>query len=434
MENLVKRVHQNKQFCTGCGVCAGLCKAIHMETDIMGQYSPVVDTNKCVDCGRCVSVCPVLASVEKTSELSENLWGDKGLSFYNECGYYLATYEGADDKLRKTGASGGYCTALLQELLNRDMVDAVYCAWKTDDWSTLYSSKRLTTCEELRMAQGSAYYPIEISETIKSIREHNERVAIVCLPCQATALRMAIKKDAVLRKSIFYIIGLVCGGLPGKSMVEYIARDLGCEPSTIRHISFREKDEGIKCNNVQIKIYTDNKTYTSRFHNGESFGFVYLNHILHNPVCNVCTDVFAEHADIVFGDAWFENLKDDEYGTSTCIVRNSELNEIMKEIANPGDIERAILSQKNVGVLNQKKKESYWYKKYYSSHGYSFGNTVKKFKSLKDCLRYIRLCIAINIFERNRELWRQYKMGKINFEIMKQKWTTGIKFKRRMYK
>lgn len=46
--------------CTGCAACAAACsvKAIEMKPDERGFLYPVFDTNKCVSCHKCESVCP----------------------------------------------------------------------------------------------------------------------------------------------------------------------------------------------------------------------------------------------------------------------------------------------------------------------------------------------------------------------------------------
>lgn len=413
-------VHQSKQLCAGCGVCAGMCNAIHMKTDVFGLYYPEVDQNACVHCGKCVSVCPLLCDVETEIKLKESCWQQEKLGYREETGYYLGAYEGADSRYRNTSASGGYCTALLCELLKQEKVQSVYCAWKNDDPECFFVSKRVTSCEELYRCSGSAYYPIEISQTIQSIRNRKEKTAIVCLPCQATAIRLAMKKDKVLRESVSFIIGLVCGGVPGKGMVEYIAKDLSCNLNKVTRISFREKDIGVPCNNCQIKFYQGKQQVSvSRFH-GESFGFVYLNHFLHNKACNTCTDIFAEQADAVFGDAWFNENKINELGTSICITRNAVLDDIMQRLgAGQSSIDRMILAQANVGLITRKKRMSYYYRRYYKSKGYDIETTSQK---TKDTKKRCRVILEERFAESGRRAWMAYKGGKISFDKLKKKW------------
>lgn len=424
-------VHQKKQLCTSCGVCAGICTAITMHTDTFGHYYPKVDQTKCIYCGKCMSVCPMRLGEEEKERLNCECWKMEDLPYKLETGYYLGTYEGAIPEYRNKSASGGFCSALLCELLNKKYVQSVYTACANNDSEKYFISKRLTTCDEVNASRGSAYYPIEISETLRSIQRLKEKTAIVCLPCQATAIRQAMKKNKVLKESIRFIIGLVCGGMPGKSMVEYIANDMHCDLQHITKISFREKNQGIKCNNCQIKLYNgESEECVSRYHNGESFGFVYLNHILHNPSCNTCTDIFAEQADAVFGDAWFDENKMNELGTSICITRNPILDQLMKEMKiRESTIERMIEAQKSVGLIEAKKRLSFYYKDYYQKKGYS----LEENKNLKLSRKtQIRVALREWFAEKNRKSWSLYKAGVISFSQLKKRWYRMISLKKRM--
>lgn len=50
-----------KDKCTGCSACYNICKheAINMLPDELGFVHPVIDIDKCVDCGLCRKNCPV---------------------------------------------------------------------------------------------------------------------------------------------------------------------------------------------------------------------------------------------------------------------------------------------------------------------------------------------------------------------------------------
>lgn len=52
----------NKENCYGCRACTEICfyHAINMEIDEEGFYYPKVDSTKCIDCGLCDSVCPIM--------------------------------------------------------------------------------------------------------------------------------------------------------------------------------------------------------------------------------------------------------------------------------------------------------------------------------------------------------------------------------------
>lgn len=54
-------LYQNKEDCCGCEVCYAICsqEAIAMIKDEEGFYYPVIDSDRCIGCGRCLKVCPI---------------------------------------------------------------------------------------------------------------------------------------------------------------------------------------------------------------------------------------------------------------------------------------------------------------------------------------------------------------------------------------
>lgn len=57
---------KEKEDCCGCTACYNSCprKAISMKPDEEGFLYPLVNIEKCIDCGLCDSVCPVKNTVE----------------------------------------------------------------------------------------------------------------------------------------------------------------------------------------------------------------------------------------------------------------------------------------------------------------------------------------------------------------------------------
>ena len=87
-----------KKECTGCAACADTCgkNAIKMQLDEKGFFHPVIQEELCVDCGRCVNVCPAL----NVPVLS------KSTSVYS--------YQNPNERIRFESTSGGFFSATVQ--------------------------------------------------------------------------------------------------------------------------------------------------------------------------------------------------------------------------------------------------------------------------------------------------------------------------------
>ena len=423
-------IDKDKYLCIGCGACAYRCpkQCITYSENIVGQYVPVVDYDSCIECKLCEKVCPVYSEdiPEKTSK-------------YNDIvGNYLSSYKGFDKAFRKTSASGGLLTAVLYQLIKVGEIDYAVCVRNKSKGLSFYSYEFIKTPEELRLASKSAYYPLEMSDMLRHIKEKNGKYALVVLPCQAKAIRTSQKHDKILRERIKYLLGLVCGGVPGKAMVEYVANDNGKDILEIRQVSFRDKNSYDLNRNYSVTLsVTEQKSIRSNFMEG-AFGFSYLNKLFHYKGCNLCDDIFAEYADAAFMDAWLPEHNQDIYGTSICIFRNEKLNDILADYFSRNDnceevdISLSIKAQNSVGLIQRKKKQSYFKRRLYRRIGYLTPDSGHHHISIKENLKFLIRSIQ-ELFIQNKSFkeWNKYKRKEISFESYK---STMIKFINRIKK
>lgn len=61
---------KNKTLCTGYEACVHICHigAIDFCADSEGFFYPVVDSTKCIECGACERVCPVIHQNQKKEQ------------------------------------------------------------------------------------------------------------------------------------------------------------------------------------------------------------------------------------------------------------------------------------------------------------------------------------------------------------------------------
>ena len=59
--------NNDKYLCSGCTACMSVCpvNAIEMVRDSEGFKYPVINKEKCIDCKKCIKVCP---NIKKSSE------------------------------------------------------------------------------------------------------------------------------------------------------------------------------------------------------------------------------------------------------------------------------------------------------------------------------------------------------------------------------
>lgn len=419
------QIDKENYLCVGCGICAHSCpkQCIKFSENILGQYQPFVEYTSCIECKVCEKICPLYCTEEQEKTFQYNVI----------VGNYLSTYKGFDKKYRKTSASGGFVTGVLAHLLNEGVIDYAVCVKNEPTETSFFRYEYITNPEELISSSKSAYYPLEISSVLKHIKNNEGRYALVVLPCQAKGIRKLQKKDKILKERIKFLLGLVCGGVPGKGMIEYIAKDAGKSLPTIQKVIFRDKVAGEANRNCSVKLrLTTKEEIKSNFPNG-AFGRSFLNKLFHYKGCNLCDDIFAEYADAAFMDAWLPEHAQDVYGTSICIVRNQDLEYILKTYFSDENIEKvdidvAIKAQNTVGLIQRKKKQSYFKRTFYRKMGYITPPPLDYTCSFITKIKFfIRTIQEVLIQKRSYKYWRKYKQNEISFEVYKHSMMEFIK-------
>jgi len=110
-----------KEYCTGCTACAAICPkgCIAMAADENGFLCPVVDPEKCVSCGLCTKVCPVVTPLPK-----------------NECAPRACAAYSTDEQMRLQSSSGGVFTEIARAVLAKGGV--VYGAAYNENFEVVH--------------------------------------------------------------------------------------------------------------------------------------------------------------------------------------------------------------------------------------------------------------------------------------------------------
>lgn len=332
------RIHD---LCCGCGVCAAICpqNCIEMRLDENLQYKPFVDCEVCNNCGLCVNVCienqETNVNVERTfMETHSNSTENRFLGAFFNC--YVGHVTRIEDRL--ASASGGLLTAILEELLRRNFVDAVVVVGESSYERTgkFFDATIVENVEGVHLNRGSKYYPIEYSQVLKEIESKKDRrYAIVALPCTTLAIRKAQLNKKL--QNVRYVLSPVCGHGVSAAYTEFLLKSNDISPHSVTKISYRDKTKISKATdyNFVAEYKTAKGTKIKRLGFVSSdVGKIWCNYLFTPTKCFFCKDFAGEVSDASFADAWLPEYSQDVNGTSLMIVRNAEIHSLIKEMVN----------------------------------------------------------------------------------------------------
>lgn len=274
--------------CTGCTACAGGCPkdAITMERDKEGFAYPVIDGEKCVRCGRCTNLCPMLHEREqKPLPAAFAAWN-------------------RDDAIRRDSTSGGVFTALADHVLESGGI--VFGA-AMDGKQHL----RHVACfrkEDLWRLRGAKYVQSDLGETFREVKKALETRPVLFsgTPCQVDGLYRYLG----CRPENLTTCDLVCHGVPSPGVWEDMARSIeGRKGKGLQAVRFRNKVTGWKDSHFTT-VYDDGTVDTAPLFRTE-YGRAFGRALFLRPSCHRCAYTNLNRpGDFTLGDFW--GLKPDE--------------------------------------------------------------------------------------------------------------------------
>ena len=214
------RILQLTKTCTGCFACANGCPkdAITLPENDEGFYFPVIDNEKCINCGLCDKVCPQIA--EQPMNKAQKAY----------CGW------ATDGKARKKSSSGGMFHLLAKAILAEDGI--VYGAsFNYEGLLRLecHSSDEVTLDE----LQRSKYVQSHVGLAFRKIKKDlagGRKVLFCGTPCQAAGLRAFLRRDY----ENLFLADFVCHGVPSVDLLRKHLDYLGIK--NVSEIVFRPKN------------------------------------------------------------------------------------------------------------------------------------------------------------------------------------------------
>lgn len=299
-------------LCTGCRVCENVCPTgcISMHGDNEGFLTPVIDHEKCINCGLCVKRCPQnceLSNQNQAHEFSPKVYGIR--------------YK--DDKVLKSSASGGAFVAIATYILDKG--GTVFGA-RYDDSLQVYHCG-IDRIDDLHLLQGSKYVQSDLRQTYLEAKELLDTETFVLYSgtaCQIAGLKSFLKKDY----DKLITVDIICHGVPSPKLFKKYLSYLECvHNEKVTAYNFRDKSFGWGLD-YKVTFLDKTKVKPSRV---DPYYYYFLKGFIYREACYSCKYTTKQRvADLTIGDYWGVEKEHPEFYSSkgvSCILVNSKKGE-----------------------------------------------------------------------------------------------------------
>lgn len=273
--------------CSACGACFAMCpkQAISMCEDKHGFLYPRIDTNLCVDCGRCVLACKGCTEVLEVDPLK----------------VYAAA--GKNTELVLASASGGIFASVALKVLNAGgkVAGAIL---KLEDGNLDVCHLLSDSMQDLHHMQGSKYVQSDAwkcyKEVIRAIKQ-GDTVLFSGTPCQVAAVKSITGNPENL-----LTMDIICHGVPSSAMLrEYLGILAKRFMGNIEGFVFRDKS----CSKnycARIDMRRANRHYKYYLRSSYiSFYKYFLESVIFRENCYNCPYACGKRvSDLTIGDYW----------------------------------------------------------------------------------------------------------------------------------
>ena len=286
-------------------------QCIKMVKDEQGFLYPETDTDPCIQCGLCESVCPVL---------------NKGVE-HEPIGVYAA--KNKNEAERYQSSSGGVYCLLANSILVQGGV--VFGVRFDDKWQAVHSY--IETKGDLGLFMGSKYVQSRTENTFAITQDFLKKgrpVLYSGTPCQIAGLKNFLGKEY----EGLLTIEVLCHGVPSprvwEDYLDSIRRPKGAaagentvlsslnDAPSIEGISFRDKQNGWRKYGFVVRFSADQreagkfglssvkaKIEKREYHKDNLYMKAFLNNLCLRPSCFECPSKGGKSkADISLGDFW----------------------------------------------------------------------------------------------------------------------------------
>ena len=390
---MIDTIYEKKNKCTMCEACSNICpvNAISIQNDEKGFGYPIINHDKCLECGLCKKVC-----MTRHTSTYHNALEAKAVALKNS------------SNLSKS-SSGGLFFGLAKQILNERGV--VFGAKYTLDKGHLnIIHDKVDNIDDLESLQGSKYVRSSIGLSYKEAERELKDGKIVLFtgtPCQVAGLYNYLGKDY----DELVTADVICHGVPDPQLFKNYLAFLGEKNrGTIKEFSFRDKEYGWGLTGSAI-IQKNNKALKKVriSHLLSSYYSLFLDGNIYRANCYECEYARGDRvSDITMGDFWGiykEHPKllarnggpiDETKGLSCAIINTPKGKRIFEQSDNLFETYDSSFEivQRNNGQLNHPSEKPKDFELYESIINNNFEVIDRKFwKEHSKTKRRIRYCI-----------------------------------------
>lgn len=285
----MRNILEDMESCVGCSACAQRCpvQCISMVPDDEGFLFPVIDEDRCSDCGLCRKVCPVLkagGAVQAAERVGlPRAWAAWCL----------------DDGTRLSSSSGGLFSMFAEAILRKG--GTVFGAAFGKDFMVRHTG--ISSLSDLDSLRRSKYVQSDINRCYRKVEkllEEGKPVLFSGTGCQVAGLKSYLGKPY----PGLLTIDVACYGVPSpKVWSMYLGYMKKRFKSDIESISFRDKKNGWK--NYCMYIGFKNGRHYRRTAVRDAFFIGFGKNLLSRKCCFGCLFRHpCSQADITLADFW----------------------------------------------------------------------------------------------------------------------------------
>ena len=354
-----------------------------------GFIYPVINQEKCIDCGLCEKVCPT-----QDSNKEKLLHAEKQ-------DVYAAWNNNIQLRLKST--SGGLFYALASKFIADRGI--VYGAVMNNNLTVNHC--RVLTLSDLTKLRGSKYVQSDTLDTFVKVKKdltEGHNVLYSGTPCQIAGLKSFLRSEY----PNLYTIDLVCHGTPSPSMfkihIQYIGNK---EKQPVKSFLFRDKkNSGWRAyisyeffNKKKISVTTKNDFYCHAFYNGW----------LSRESCYLCEFSQAKRVgDITLSDFWggeknYKQLRlQRKHGYNLVICNTPKGQQLFDNIS--GDIsflkcDISVAKQGDIRLRHAEKRPSLRSFIYHECEKKGYAYVVEKYKYRPSFIKKITPLWIINLIK-----------------------------------